>query len=133
MRSVKELISRVLSDIQARLPEILDRRGLKSFEKYAIGNSVEKQELALYVKISEFTRRGETATFIIQAQLPSNEIEMNEYMDAVNEYLEDCFLPEKAGYLDFGYSTAITDNERASTIDVFWEVTLSSALDDCSM
>ena len=133
MKSVKELILCVLADIQSRLPEILDKRGLKSLEKYAIGNSVEKQELALYVKISEFTRRGETVTFMIQAQLPANEIEMNEYMDAINEYLDNCFSPEKTGYLDFEYSTAITDNERASTIDVFWEVTMSSALDDCDM
>jgi len=133
MKSVKKLISHIHADVQKNLPEILDKRGLKSFEKYSVGNSVEKQELALYVKIAEFTRRGETVTFLIQAQLPADEIEMNEYIDAINEYLDDFFAPEKIGYLDFEYSMIIKDNERASVIDVFWEVTLTSALDDCDM
>ena len=131
MKSIKELIQCIRSDMEAKIPGILDSNGLKHFEKYAIGNSVEKQELALYVKIAEFTRRGETVTFLVQAQLPANEAEMNEYMDAVNEYFEGHFSTEKIGFLDFGYSIAVVDDARAAITDVFWEVTLSKTLDDC--
>jgi len=131
MKSVKELILSIHSDMEAKIPGILDSNGLKHFEKYAIGNSVEKQELALYVKISEYTRRGETVAFLAHAQLPGDEIEMNEYMDAINEYFEDYFSPEKIGYLDFSYSIAAADDARAAIVNVFWDVALTKAIDDC--
>ena len=130
---IEKIIAQIAADIKVKLPPILTAKGLTDFTKYAIGNPIEKQELAIYTKISGFTWPKQDASFIIQAQLPSvTETILNQYIDAINEYLRQ-FTPAIMGFPVFNYEMHITDNMRTYTTDVFWEITLDGMSDDCDM
>ena len=133
MIPIAQLIELIKIDIEAELPEFLEKHEVELFKEYGIGSPVEKQDLALYVRITGYSGHGEDMSFQIIAHLPgARELEMCRCLDAVNEYLNEHFIPQKYGYMDFDYSILIKDNARTS-IDVYWEVTLTDAKDDCDL
>jgi hypothetical protein len=107
--------------------------GAPGFDHYRVGYPVDPEKLELCVRFADGREaHDESLTVNLHLQLPGIEEEgAYKYIDAVNEYLHGVFSPQEAGFTDCGFSIAMTDNFRAGTIEVFYEITLSETLDDC--
>ncbi|MDR2923441.1 MAG: hypothetical protein LBU85_08895 [Treponema sp.] len=132
MKTVKSALTAILADIQEKLPPLLEKKSVRQFEGYSIGFPVDPEKPLLCVR---FAGMGDdvnkTLEFDIHAQFPGIlEIDVYDYIDAVNEYL-DGFDPRIAGYTDGSCSIAAHDNPRTAAVEVFWGVKLTYPKDDC--
>jgi AAA+ ATPase superfamily predicted ATPase len=123
----------ILSRLEEKLPELLEKLELKQFEKYLIGYPVDPEKTALCVRFIEGSNgNNKSVTFAIHAQLPGvMEETVYNYVDAVNEYIDTEFDPIAVGYTSGEYTFAVWDNPRAAITEIFWEVTLLCPKDDC--
>jgi len=133
MKSIKQSLTAILEDIEARLPELLKSRDAGQFEGYAIGYPVDPEKVLLCVRFAAASDdENSTLEFDIHAQFPGTaELDAYKYMDAVNDYLDAYFDPQIAGYTDGSYSIRATDTPRTAILEVFWSVKLTYPKDDC--
>jgi hypothetical protein len=132
MKSVKNALTAILADIQEKLPPLLNEKGVKQFDGYSIGFPVDPQKLLLCVRFAGTSDDvNKVLEFDIHAQFPGTlEIDVYDYIDTVNEYL-DGFDPQMAGYTDGSCSSVAHDNPRTAAVEVFWSVKLTQPKDDC--
>jgi len=133
MKSVQKSLTAIFEDIKNNLPALLEKYAAKQFEGYKIGYPVDPEKLLLCVRFAACGDDvNETLEFDIHGQFPgTSEEDVYRYIDAVNEYLDNCFDPHIAGYTDGSYSVAATDNARTSILEVFWGIKVTSPKDDC--
>jgi len=132
MKSVKTTIEKILSDIEVKLPPILIKKDLLEIDHYVIGFPVDPEKIYLCVRAAEGSDDTNIKlVFDIQVQLPGiEEVDAYDYIDAVNEYLND-FDPSIASFTDGSCQFLIKDDERNSTLQIYWSVTLMYPKDDC--
>ena len=133
MKSIKKSLTTILADIETCLPERLGVHGAGQFAGYAIGYPVDPEKVLLCVRFAAGSDdESEVLEFDIHAQFPGmSELDAYNYMDAVNDYLDNYFDPQIAGYVAGSYSIGATDNPRTSILEVFWSVKLTQPKDDC--
>jgi hypothetical protein len=133
MKSVKNSLMAVLDDIKEKLPPLLEEKGVKQFDGYSMGFPVDPEKLLLCVRFAGMSDdTNVTLEFDIHAQFPgTKEIDVYDYIDAVNDYLNG-FDPQIAGYTDGSYSSIAHDNPRTAAIEIFWSVKLTYPKDDCN-
>jgi len=133
MKPIKRSLTTILADIEATLPAILTGHGAKQFEGYSIGYPVDPEKVLLCVRFAAASDDvSETLEFDVHAQFPGlPESDAYSYMDAVNDYLDNYFDPQIAGYADGSYSIGANDNPRTAMLEVFWSVKLTCPKDDC--
>jgi hypothetical protein len=132
MKTVKESLTTILSDIQKLLPPLLEAKKIKQFDGYSIGFPVNPEKLLLCVRLASFADdTSNTLEFDIHAQFPGIlEVEVYDYIDAVNDYLNN-FDPQIVGFTDGSCSGIVHDKPRTGTVEVFWSVKLTHPKDDC--
>ena len=132
MKSIKKSLTTILADIKGLLPALLTEHGAGQFAGYSIGYPVDPEKVLLCVRFATGSDdASETLEFDIHGQFPGvSELDAYNYMDAVNDYLDN-FDPQIAGYVDGSYSIGATDNPRTSILEVFWSVKLTRPKDDC--
>jgi len=132
MRLVKQTMEKIKDDIAGVLPELLKKYGAKQFDGYLIGFPTDPEKTLIGLWVGEYGNDVSIKLiFTIHAQLPGvTEIEAYNYIDAINEYLED-FNPQIAGYTDGSYALIVKDGDRKSSIELLYSVTLVCPKDDC--
>jgi len=135
MKSVKKLITAIFEDLKYQVPTLLETHGAKPFDRYSIGYPVDPEKLLLCVRLAAGSDDvNQTLEFDIHGQFPgTSEEDVYSYVDAVNDYLDNCFNPQIVGYTDGSYSFGLTDNARTAILEVFWSVKLTYPKDDCDL
>jgi len=133
MKPVKKSITTIFEDLKNWMPALLEAHGAKPFDGYKIGYPVDADKVLLCVRIAAGSNDAiQTLEFDIHGQFPGTpEEDAYSYIDAVNDYLDNCLNPQIAGYTDGSYSFGLTDNARTAILEVFWSVKLTYPKDDC--
>ena len=128
MINVKDYLTLKLSGLTASLPAVLAENGIGDFDKYTIGYPTDQDKTFCCVRFAEGTRtpEKESIVFTVHLQLPGvSETDAYKYIDAVKRHITGSDICENI-------TVAMTDNFRSSTVEIFFEVTVSHPLTSCN-